>query len=541
MRTRLVPWLALLGLALLPAAARPEQATAAKPSVVLRLASLDTLREDARYLSELAGQEEVGKQLDALIKQLTGPRGLAGIDTKKPIGAYAYVGPLGLDSIAVVLLPIADEKDFLALAENLGGGNKPEKVSDVYTLNIEKIPYPLYFRFADKYCYLTVKDKEAIDKDKLLTPAAILPGPKAGTLSVTVNVDQIPANLKQAALSQIDLQLAQIKERGEPKETPAQSRLRMAILDELSLRIKSLLRDGGPIDLRLELDRKAGDATLSASLAGKAGSPLAASIAELGKVRAWASTLIGSDSALGGLIDVTLPDKVKGTALSVLDEMEKKALARQKDEPQRKALQAVLEAIKPTLKSGVLDAGLNLRGPNTDGIYTVVAGVKVKEGEKIDKSLHKIVADLPPEVRELIKLDFDKVDKAVVHRLTVPGDAQRDVPLGDNPVFLAVRSDALLIAGGDKGLEVLKEVLGSSAKVSSLARVEVSLGRLAPLIEKETKGAVEAAREAFSRDKDAGKVRITLEGGPALQVRLTAKTQLLKFFVLLDKLKKGEK
>lgn len=529
MRMRLVCWAALLGLTLMPAAARPDEAASSKPSVVVRIASVDSLVEDVRFLSELVGKEEEAKQIEGFIKNFTGPKGIEGIDTKKPIGVYATVsGPFGSASTGVVLLPISDEKDFLALVEKLVG-NKPEKDGDVYTANVEKIPFPVFFRFADKYCYITIKDREAIDKEKLLTPAAVLAG-KVGTASLTLNIDRIPSDLKNLALGQLEVRLARMKEQA-ANETQAHATFKAAVIDEIAANLKSLMREGGPVELRIDLDRASDNLTVSASLAGKPDSALAANIADLAKLKGLGAAVVGRHTALGGLVDVSLPEKVKAAAGPFIDEIEEKVRAG------RGIPAAVLGALKPTLKSGHLDGGLDLRGPNDSGIYTAIAGVKVKDGEQIDKTLHKIVGELPPEVKDLIKLDFDKVDGAVIHRVTVPAVPNREIPLGDNPVFVAVRDDTLLIAAGDKGLEALKEVLGSAAKPSPVARVELAVSRLAPLMEKENPGAVEAAKKAF-KEKDSDKVRIIVEGGPALQFRLAARTSLLKFFSLLDDGKK---
>jgi hypothetical protein len=545
MRKRLVCLVALLGLALLTGAARPDQpdkatdrpgqATATKPAIVIRLAPIDSLTEDVRYLSEMAGKEDDAKNIEGILKQVIGDKGLEGIDSKKPIGAYATIGPAGLDSTAVVLLPIADEQAFLGLVEKLTG-SKPEKdAAGLYTSNFERIPFPIYFRFANKYCYVTVKDQEAIDRAALLAPETVLPAGKVGTLWATVNIDRIPKNLKEMALGKIDLELAKAKEKKEAKETPAQSDLKAAILDQISTHIKSLLREGGPIDLRVELDRSTNDLTLSATLAGKPDSTLAANIADLGKLKSLAASLAGRDSALSGLVDLSLPRKLRDVIGPVIDEGEQKAVAKQENKVKREILEAILTAVKPTLKAGEVDAGVDLRGPNDAGIYTAVAGVRVKDGEEIDKTLHKIVADLPPEVREFIKLDFDKVDKTAIHRVTPHGEANPEIPLGDNPIYVAVRDDAVLIGAGAKGLEALKEVLGSTAKASPVARVELSLTRLAPLMEKENKGAVEAAKKAFAREIGADKVRVTIEGGPALKLRLNLKTYVVKFFSMIDR------
>ena len=61
---------------------------AKKPTVVVRLASFDTLFADLRYVVELIGKEEEAKQLEALLKSMVGDKGLEGIDTTRPMAMY---------------------------------------------------------------------------------------------------------------------------------------------------------------------------------------------------------------------------------------------------------------------------------------------------------------------------------------------------------------------------------------------------------------------------------------------------------------------
>jgi hypothetical protein len=545
MRTRLLGWAALLGLALLPAAARPDEGKEAKtdkadkpdkPTVIVRLAPIDRLTADLGYLAELAGKEDVPKQITTLVKRLTGPDGLKGVDTKRALGLYATIGPVGLDSKAVALIPVADEQAFLATVKKLAGSDPKKEEDGSYSLELPdgRIP-PLYFRFVKKYCYLTIQDKEAIDKEQLLEPAEVLAADKVGLLSVTVNIDRIPANLKQLALGQVDLRLAKLGDEMVEGETKAQAQFRKAVLNDVSARIKSVLREGGPVEVRLDLDRQAGDLTFSASLAGKAKTKLAEAIAELGKVRSLAASLAGEDSALSVYLDAALPAKVRAALAPVIDEGEKKALTEAKNRGRRELLAAVAPAIKPTLKGGELDGGLDLRGPGAGGIYTAIAGIKVQDAATIDKTLRKLAGDLPPEQRDLIKLDFDKVGAVSIHRLK-PARVEKETQeiLGDNPIFLAIREDALFLAGGEKGLEALKEALGTAPKPGRIAQAELAAARVAPLLEKENKGAVEAAKKAFGNDKDSDRVRVTVEGGDALRLRLAVKTGLVKFLGLLD-------
>ena len=50
------------------------------------------MRADFLYLAKVAGQEEKAKQFDGMIQSKIGDKGLEGIDPKKPIGAYGWVG-----------------------------------------------------------------------------------------------------------------------------------------------------------------------------------------------------------------------------------------------------------------------------------------------------------------------------------------------------------------------------------------------------------------------------------------------------------------
>src|SRR5262249_10389151 len=121
-----------------------------------------------------------------------------------------------------------------------------EKGDDgVYSANVEKVPGTVYFRFANNYVYVTVRDREVLDKDKLLAPAMVLPAGQVGTFSLTLNLDRIPDDLKDLALGGLDNRLADAKEKDVPNETEATKKFRMALIDEAGKAIKSLFRDGG--------------------------------------------------------------------------------------------------------------------------------------------------------------------------------------------------------------------------------------------------------------------------------------------------------
>ncbi|HEY1376942.1 MAG TPA: hypothetical protein VGF55_09110, partial [Gemmataceae bacterium] len=90
------PLLAVLAAAL-PARAADDAAT---PTLLVRVKSLDGLMADAKYLAGLAGHEEQARQIEGMLPQFLGPKGLAGtgLDTTKPIGLYGILTPGVQDS-----------------------------------------------------------------------------------------------------------------------------------------------------------------------------------------------------------------------------------------------------------------------------------------------------------------------------------------------------------------------------------------------------------------------------------------------------------
>src|SRR5439155_26713167 len=110
---------------------------------------------------------------EGFVKSWIGSKGLDAIDTKRPLGLYGSLDANLLESTAVLLVPIADPKAFLGLVE--GFDLKPKKEDDdIYSMTVEKVPFPIYFRFANKYVYATVREKTALDKNKLLDPTKVL-------------------------------------------------------------------------------------------------------------------------------------------------------------------------------------------------------------------------------------------------------------------------------------------------------------------------------------------------------------------------------
>jgi hypothetical protein len=530
MRRSLAVWIALVGLTALPAAVRAEGPASGKPAFVVRVASVDNMLADLRRLAEMVGKAEEVGNLEAILNNLGEGGGLnKAIDRKKPVGVYGWAGAQGIPDV-VVLVPVSDEKAVVDFVSNTLG-TKPEKGQDgIYTVNVEKVPFPLFAAFADGYCYVS-NNREALGKHRL-SVADVLPEGKIGVVWATFHIDRVASQLKQIALGQVDLSLADAKEK--PAKSDEEAKIRSVVLDGASTRVKSLLRDGGTVDVRVTLDRATNEFSVSVSVAGKPGSELANQIRDLANRPSVAAALFGSDSALNAMVHVRLPEEVRERLKPVVEDLPKKAGAKAHSDLEREIIRTLLESIEPTLKSGELDAGLDVRGPGGDGLYTIVVGVRVKDGAGIEKAVRDVYKKVPDEVRGHVKLDADKAGDVAIHRIT-PDNVKEETRkvIGDGPIYVAVRDDAVLVAAGEKALDALKEAVAAQPKPGRIAQVEASLLRLAPLLEKENKGAGEAAKKAF-REKGSDKVRITIQGGEALEVRISGMAQLIRFARLLD-------
>ena len=261
-----------------------------------------------------------------------------------------------------MLLPVADEDGLVSLLKNIPNLTVKDKDADgVYKVVADNLPVPIYFRFANKYAYITVQSKDGIAKDRLIAPEKVLPPRSTSLASLTIHGDAIPAKYKDMAVTAVTQGLAQAKRQEQPNETAAVKAFRLAAIDEAGELIQGVIEDGTDLTLSLDIDQNAGELSASASFAARSGSKLAGGIADLATKKSIGASLVGTDSAVNAVINVTLPEKVRQSASDLLMDGLKKRLA---NAPGGGDLaDAFLKAAAPTIKAGELDAGFDLRAP----------------------------------------------------------------------------------------------------------------------------------------------------------------------------------
>ena len=110
----------------------------------------------------------------------------------------------------------------------------------------------------------------------------------ASAVSLTVDIDKIPDELKKVMIGQTANALAEQKDKLKemnPNASEAELKLQAALIDEVADTFKMVVNDGGEFTLSLDVDRQKGDLSTSLSLAGKPGTKLAKTFTDLGAAK----------------------------------------------------------------------------------------------------------------------------------------------------------------------------------------------------------------------------------------------------------------
>lgn len=513
-----------------------------KPAAVVRVRSLDALIDNAKLLVTLAGRPEIARQVEGLIKAKIGAQGLEGIDPARPIGAYGRFGKQIDDVTGAVLVPIADEKAFLGLLENLGF-NATKGKNDIYTIRTGAA-VDVYLRFANRYAYATAVTTTILE-GKLPDPAAIL-GKDGPTISASIHIDQLPELARRLVADKIDEGLQKEGAKQVPGETASQRAVRAAALKEVGKVLTGVVSEGGEVKLAIDLNSKSQELSASVSLAGKAGSDLARSIQKLGQGQSLFGGWRGSDSAFRGVVHAVLPDELKKGLDKLIDDGMAETLGKIQDAAARDKAKQLIDAMLPTLKSGELDACVQALGPGADSKYTVIAGVKVQDGAKLGATLQGLVVEalkqMPEAQRALIKLNFATVGPVKIHRVELPAAAPEvkklQAFLGETNLHVAFRNDAVFFAIGNDSLSALKDILDKKTSgPSPVLSYELDVAKLAPVIAPTDELRAQAKKIFAGQD---GQVRITLAGGDTLRLSLTTRLSVVQFLSLTREAKGAE-
>jgi hypothetical protein len=517
-RRRLTVW-AALALAVAPV----QALSAEKPALVVRIKSINGLLEDLKYFAQLGGGKESLDPIDNFLKSLIGEKGAETIDPNRPLGLYAILGTEFANSSWVGLIPVANEKAFLALLARNQLEAKAEG-DDVYSVAGPMAGTPMYLRITNKYGYVTLQNKSNVAKEKLLDPAEVFASGPGTTFSAGLRLDALSDDLKKSLLAGMDLAKAE----GISKE----------IATDLA---DSLINQSASLDMSFDVDRKAGAVVGELKLTGKTGSKLAANIRDLSQAKSVFAELASASAAGSLLVHFGVSQKLREAIGPAIDKAILGAIASSKDDTRREQTEKLLKALSETVKAGELDAALVLRGPDKDNHYTVVAGAKLVQGEAVAAAVLNVVQNLPEKEAARVKLNVEQAAGVQIHRLEDPSnltEGTRQI-LGSSAIYFAIAGDRLVVAAGPDALTAVKKGLKGDPDVAPVMQFAVSMTRMAPLLAAfakasgDSKAADYVAKtiqeELTNIDRDNDTILISVEGGNALRATAVVKAPVLKF------------
>lgn len=534
MLSRCLGALTLLGLILTPAPARPADDKATPPTIQVRLNSLDRSLDDIKYFLSLAGQKEAADQLDGLKNNVL-PNGFEGIDTKKPWGLYGVLKANQVESAAVLLIPVTSEQAFLGLLEKVAH-LKATKDGNYYLVQPENVPFPIHIRFTEGYACAAGPDKGALESGKLIPPSVLFADGPKGSADLHFRIDQIPNEYKQIALGTIEVQLANLEEQKIPGEDEAKRKGRVLGVKTVGQLFSAAVNDGADVSVELDISRQRDSFGVSLGLGAKTGSGLAKKFSSLTGGNSLFANWIKPTSPLNFVFHAPLGEDAQKILQLIANEGFAN-LAKQ-GEHQKALSEKIKKSLEPTIDSKSVDMGFEWRGPSASGHYTLIAGLKAVDGDKIESLVKELVREVPEKDRADIKFDASSIGEFKVHKLDVAKkfDADGKRILGDNPIYFAFRKDALIVALGDNGLAALGEALQASPGPAPLAKGSVNLKGLVPLI-KDDPRAEGFAKKSFLKPGDDA-VTFTAQGGESLQVKLQVKGPVIKFLAAVGDKKK---
>ncbi len=300
----------------------------------------------------------------------------------------------------------------------------------------------------------------------------------------------------------------------------------------------------------MNVDPKKEEVALELELKGTKGSKLAKDIMSIRENKSViGGALSFPDSALNVNFSASLSANLKKYWPAVVNDLMGlvKKDANIPGEIQTKA-EPLIKALLPTIKAGDLDLGVAMVGPDSSDKYTLVAGLKVVDGKKIEEAVRDIVKkELPPEISAMIQMDAEKLEGGVMlHKVKTADqiDEKGQKVIGKSDLQFVFHDNMILAAIGPHSKEVLQKAIMSKPADVGILQFNVSLSRIVPIIgdnAQQLAAAKNAAEKIFGKGASkADQIRFSIEGGDSLKIKLMAKGKAIAFLVQMGVNAKGK-
>lgn len=447
----------------------------AKTMVTVSFSGYDDLLAKLGLVGKLGGSEDMFKvPLEKAIKDATGGKGLAGLDTAKPWGALVQTDGSG-DLPVVVFVPVTDLDQLLeALApiigqpEDAGGGVK--KIDLPGGPGGPQIP-PAYVKQQGGWAFV------APSLEMLANPPAD-PLKALGGLNekyiaaAQVSVGNLPDEMRDAIRSNMEMGAAVLNV-PQPGESQEDYEIRTGMTKRMIEQMITVLEDMDQVLLGWAVDEQASSSYVDFQVTAVEGSKTAALFNEPlpGKTNFAGFDLPGAavtGSLASALSDSDVTDLKNALATlraRAIKELAGQGLADAERQLATQLLGDLLDVLTTTIEKKVIDGGFTLM--LEPGSVTLLAGGTIGDGDKLENLLMQfaeLAKQEDPNLAQLMKLDAETHQGVRFHTLSVPlPDPDAVKFFGQNlDVVVGVNNDSLYLALGRQAADTLKQVIDKS-------------------------------------------------------------------------------
>jgi uncharacterized membrane protein len=452
--------------------AAPAASGELKTLAVVAGARYEKLIGDITFLGPLVGKPQAGQLAEAIVNQYTMGKAATAIDKTKPWGVIVQTD--GSTFYPVVCLPISKPDDILDVAKAYGADVKDGE-NGTKELVLPNRP-PLYMKSQNDAVFIS---SAAASLSRLPANALeILTKMVADyDLSAAVAVKNIPEMYRQFAIGALQAGMQQGM-RKQPGETDEQFGERQRLAQAQVEQVTRMIKEIDTVKIGWAIDSQQRRTYFDFTYQFLPDSKMAKQVAAYGQPHTNFAGFYQPDAAITATVSTDADPKLIAEDLTQFENMLRNVRQQlnsridktehettQSREAVKAAISDVMDSLEATVKAGHIDAG---------GAYqfspehvTFVAGLRLKEPEKIEEALKKVEAAGPEHVT---KVQWNAANHAGVrfHTLTAPvrpdtKEVAERLGLGTElNMTLGIGSDAVYLGFGKDNLDALKKAIDAS-------------------------------------------------------------------------------
>ena len=459
-------------------------AAAGKPVAVIAINSYEKLMQDVDYLGSLVNIPSASQMVNGIVGQVTGGKGLAGLDQTRPIGLMLDMSSMSPSFAAYV--PVTDQDALLALlapmhvtTQDMGNGIVQVNAmgQDVYARNVGG--WTLVSMSPDMVGAMPADPGESLAS---LTAQY--------DVAIQINVQGLPeAYRQQATQAFVNAQGSLTKL---PNEDDAAFAARQEALQQEVAATQQAFNELDQMTIGLAIAGEQQKVYLDVNVLAVPGSKLAAEMA----ANPQPTTNFAGFQQPDAAARLSFAGKTSGTHAAQLEQMIatlrmrlSAAIDQEVPEAQRNAVRdslgQIVDAVVETVKAGSIDGGaVVLMAPNS---ATVVAGGLIVDPSKIEaglKNLSTTLAQAGKDEMPEIHWGAETHGDIALHTMQVPvKDNDGKAMFGDQmDIVVGLGGQSAYVAWGRNSIEALKQVIDANAASPGQAiapfELTVTLGRI---------------------------------------------------------------